>query len=91
MSQNGETEELDRAQPQDISLIAGPVNRLNTKLSRNKAAAVAGAILKALEGKVARPWLSSGACLEEPAGSRSLRPFRYQVAQHGADPERGGS
>jgi hypothetical protein len=29
MSQNGETEELDKAQPQDISVIAGPVNRLD--------------------------------------------------------------
>ena len=38
MSHNGETEELDRAQPQGISLIAGPVNRLDNPTDREQSA-----------------------------------------------------
>ena len=42
MSQNGETEELDRAQPQDISLIAGPVNRLDNPTDREQSTILHG-------------------------------------------------
>jgi hypothetical protein len=42
MSQNGETEELDKAQPQDISVIAGPVNRLDNPTDREQAAVLRG-------------------------------------------------
>ena len=42
MSQNGETEELDNAQPQDISLITGPENRLDNPTDREQAAVLRG-------------------------------------------------
>jgi hypothetical protein len=36
MSQNGESEELDKAEPQDISLVTGPVNRLDNPTDREQ-------------------------------------------------------
>ena len=42
MSHNGETEELDRAQPQGISLIAGPVNRLDNPTDREQSTILHG-------------------------------------------------
>ena len=42
MSQNGETEELDKAQPQDIFLITGPVNRLDNPTDREQSAILYG-------------------------------------------------
>jgi hypothetical protein len=42
MSQNGETEELDKAQPQDISVITGPVNRLDNPTDREQSTVLHG-------------------------------------------------
>jgi hypothetical protein len=42
VSQNGETEELDKAQPQDIFLITGPVNRLDNPTDREQSAILYG-------------------------------------------------
>ncbi len=42
MSQNGETEELNKAQPQDISLITGPVNRLDNPTDREQSSILHG-------------------------------------------------
>jgi hypothetical protein len=42
MSQNGETEELNKAQPQDISLITGPVNRLDNPTDREQSTILHG-------------------------------------------------
>ena len=42
MSQNGETEELDKVQPQDISLITGPVNRLDNPTDREQSTILHG-------------------------------------------------
>jgi hypothetical protein len=42
MSQNGETEELDKAQPQDISLTPGSVKRLDNPTDREQSTIVDG-------------------------------------------------
>jgi len=42
VSQNGETEELDKVQPQDISLITGPVNRLDNPTDREQSTILHG-------------------------------------------------
>ena len=42
MSQNGETAGFDKAQPQDISVITGPVNRLDNPTDREQATILHG-------------------------------------------------
>lgn len=42
MSENGETRDFDKAQPQDISVIIGPVNRLDSPTDREQATVLCG-------------------------------------------------
>jgi hypothetical protein len=98
MSQNAETEELDKAQAQDISLVTGPVNRLENPTDREQSTIVRGqeAWQRLSQNRswedwkhlgaaivIGRNWAMREAAVNQPVGRRYNVLFAGWLAQFG--------